>query len=93
MFASRAIMSMALAGVDLFAAIVFCGFTEGVAYLRLFLLAAFIASLLLMHASVCFYKAFQRKWDPINLLVTAGIVPTLCLAGVAVTAISEILRR
>jgi hypothetical protein len=62
MFASRAIMSMALAGVDLFAAIVFCGFTEGVAYLQLFLLAAFIATLLLMHACVCFYHAFQKKW-------------------------------
>lgn len=86
-------MSMALAGVDLFAAIVFCGYTDGDTYLRVFLLAAFIASLLLMHACVCFYHALQKKWDLVNLLAVAGILPTLCLAGIAVTAISEILRH
>jgi hypothetical protein len=41
----------------------------------------------------CFvFQAWQKRWDPINLLVTVGLVPTLCLAGVAATAISEILK-
>jgi hypothetical protein len=92
MIASRAIMSMALAGVDLFAAIVFCGSSEGITHLRLFLLAAFVASLLLTHTLFCFYQAWQKRWDAVNLLVTAGFVPTLCLAGLTVTAISEIVR-
>lgn len=85
-------MSMALAGVDLFSAIVFCGFSGSATYLRLFLLATFIASLLLVHAFFCFYHAWQKQWDTINVLVSAGVVPTLCLAGVVITAISEVWR-
>lgn len=92
MIASRALMSMALAGVDLFAAIVFCGTSEGIAQVRLLMLASCLASILLTHALLCFCQAWQKRWDPINLLVTVGLVPTLCLAGVAATAISEILK-
>lgn len=92
MLASRATISLALAGMDLFAAIVLCGSSEGVDQIKLLLLASCVASILLAHAFFCFCKAWQKRWDAVNILVTMGFVPTLCLAGVAATAISEIWR-
>jgi hypothetical protein len=89
---SRGIMSMALAGVNLFAAIVICGFSQQIAYPRLFLLAACVASMLLIHASACFLHAWRRTWDTVNLLATAGFLPTLCLGAVAAEAIAEMLK-
>jgi hypothetical protein len=92
MLASRAIMSMALAGVDLFAAIILCSYSERATSLWFFLLATCIATLLLAHAFVSFFLAWRRRWDSTNLLVIAGFVPALCLAALAVTALTEILR-
>ena len=92
MIASRAIMSMALAGVDLFAAIMFCQSSAGVLRFQLFLPTALLAALLLSHTLFCFYRAWQKPWDAVNLLIASGFVPTLCLMGVAVKAIVEIWR-
>jgi hypothetical protein len=49
--------------------------------------------LLLAHASVCFYRAWQKNWGAVNLLVTAGFIPTFCLAGVTITALVEIFEE
>ena len=91
-FVSGAIMSVALAGVDLFAAIVICGFSQHNVYSWVFLVAVCIACLLLCHAFVCFVKAWQKTWDIIDMMAAAGSLPALCLTIVAVTAIAEFLR-
>jgi O-antigen ligase len=85
-------MSMALAGVDLFSAIVICGSSAGADYLKVLTLAVTVASLLLLHALVCFCKAWRKTWDSVDLLAAAGFLPTLCLAAVVVTAVAEILK-
>ncbi len=85
-------MSMALAGVDLFSAIVICGSSAGADYLKVLTLAVTVASLLLLHAMVCFYQTWRKTWDTVNLLAAAGFLPTLCLTAVVVTAVAEILK-
>ena len=83
---------MALAGVNLFAAIVICGFSQQIVYPRLFMMAACVASMLLIHASLCFQQAWRRTWDTVSMLATAGFLPTICLGVVAGTAIMEMLK-